>query len=196
MNKLSPTVEPLFISKVMLNELITPRKDDALSHPMQNESVAGSPNLIVSKALTYNDMVKSITGSTCIDNIWLMQEVNKTLTMRRAYQALLKTLSFSHSGQQIAASSDEEFSARSNEYFKVDFKRDTTFKEQVYVLLSIMNPLARHLNTPIELHIIHEDNIAKLNFSALVEGKSQQLLDINDQLMKSLVSSESELFIY
>lgn len=192
MNKLASTVEPLFISKVMFNALVSPVNPTIPSSVLDSQTHMHTP----SRMVTYNDMVKSIIGSGDIDRTWLMKEVNKTLTSRRAYRALLKRLSFSYSGLQVAASSDNGFSSRSNAYFTIDFKRDKTFNEQVYVLLSIVNPLARHLNTPIELHIIDKDHVGQLHFSALIDGKSQQLLEVNDQLMESLLNSDSELFIY
>ncbi len=188
MNKLALTVEPLFISKAMLNELTMP-----VIMPVINEGNAKSKSV---KALTYNDMVKSITGNTGIDKAWLMHSVNQSLPLRSAYKKLLQQLSFSCSEQQVAASSDEEFASRSTDYFTVDFKRDKTFKQQVYVLLSIINPLARHINQPIELHIVDENSVNQLSFSALVDGKSQQILDIDDTSMVSLLNSNSELFIY
>lgn len=147
------------------------------------------------QAITYNDMVKSIQGLELVDQSWLMQQVNQNLSYRRAYQQLLKKLSFSYSPKQVAASSFEEFSARTNDYFSINFKRDKTFDQQVYVLLSIAHPLSRHMSSDIELHVCDTDTINKLTFPPLSEGKTQQLLNMDDDLLQSLLNSNSELYL-
>lgn len=147
------------------------------------------------QAVTYNDMAKSIQGLADVDKSWLMNHINKNLDYRRAYKLLLDQLAFSYSPMQAAASTFEEFPLRKNDYFEVNFKRDKTFQQQVYVLLSINHPLSRHISDNIELHICDTDNVNFLSFPPLTEGRTQQLLNIDDDILKSLLNSNSELYL-
>ena len=167
--------EQLFVARMMAGEL-----------KRQNSS---------QKSVTYNDMVKSIQGIANIDKQWLMQQVNQNIGLRRAYQLLLSKLTFSYSAKQAAASTTEEFSPRKNDYFSIHFKRDKTFQQQIYVLLSIAHPLSRHINHELELHICDADNIQRLLFPPLSDGKTQQLLQVNNEALIGLLNANSELYL-
>ncbi|MGJ8691266.1 MAG: hypothetical protein ACSHW0_02150 [Thalassotalea sp.] len=147
------------------------------------------------RAVTFNDMVKSLQGFANIDKAWLMQQINQNLAYRRAYQLLLKQLTFSYSPKQAAASTFEEFPKRANDYFSISFKRDKTFHHQVYVLLSINHPLSRHISDNLELHICNDDNVNVLSFPPLSQGRTQTLLETEDKVFKSLLNNNSELYL-
>jgi len=149
--------------------------------------------------LLFNDIFQLVKGNDqqgFIEKIpELMIVINSNLHWRRAYMQLVQQFKFAESGMQSAASSNEILPARVTEQFTLKFKRDKSYATQVYVILSIVNPTEHHQNKMLTLHININDHLSCVYFPALSDGRSQLLMEDNNNTFKLLTDPNSHLYL-
>jgi hypothetical protein len=154
----------------------------------------------VSKStLLFNDLVQLVKGNNQQSFIEktpeLMKVINSNLKWRRIYMQLVQQFKFAECGMQAAASSNEILPSRITEQFTLKFKRDKNYETQVYVILSIINPAEHHQNKMITLHININEQLYCVYFPALSDGRSQLLMEDNNNTFKLLTDPNSHLYL-
>lgn len=125
----------------------------------------------------------------------LIKKINTDLSLRKTYIQLIEQLQFAKSGLQVAASSGEALPERVTEHFSLKFKRDKSHPSQVYVILSINHPAEQHLISTFAVHISNNDQVDCLYFPSISDGRSQLLMEDNDNSFKLLTDPNSQLYL-
>jgi len=177
--------------------------------------IARAPKESDDFTVVFNDIVQLVKGNNQVDFVervpQLIKKINSDISLRKSYLQLIKQLQFAESGRQAAASSKEllhddghdkaheseqsRLTDRQTEYFSLKFKRDQNHPSQVYVILTIMNPTESHLNSAIALHITTDSQADCLYFPLLIDGRSQLLMDDDDEQFKLLSDDNSHLHL-
>ena len=147
----------------------------------------------------FNDIVQWVKGNNQADFIArvpvIIKKINTDLVLHKIYLNLVQQLRFAESGFQAAASSKLKTSERVTEYFALTFKQDQHSPSQFYVILTINHPTEAHLNHPVALHITTEIRTECLYFPPLVDGRSQLLMEQDEQAFALLSSNHTRLFL-
>ncbi|MDU0356402.1 hypothetical protein RS130_23140 [Paraglaciecola aquimarina] len=110
--------QQVFTTKAIYRELHRPASS------LDNAPVANDHSTTV----LFNDLVQLVLGNTQLDSNAIMLQINQSLTLRRQYIRLLKTLAFANSPVQAAASSTmTQISKRNSAEFELLFKPDKQF---------------------------------------------------------------------
>ena len=147
------------------------------------------------KALVFNDLVQLVQGNPKIDAQQLMQQINRSIPLRRQYMQLLQQLAFATSPVQAAASSIAEISSRKTTEFELLFKRDKQFSGQVYVILKIPHCMEKHHNQGVRVNCCSDKLISSIHFPAIVDGKTQLLMEESDQKFINMFDAEFAIYL-
>ena len=147
------------------------------------------------KQWVFNDLVQLAQGNPKIDTQQLMQHINQSLPMRRHYMQLLQKLAFAISPVQAAASSIAEISSRKTAEFELLFKRDKQFSGQVYVILKIPHSIEKHNNQGVRVNCCSDELISSIHFPAIVDGKTQLLMEESDQKFINMFDAEFAIYL-
>ncbi|MDX2366854.1 MAG: hypothetical protein QNK36_00325 [Colwellia sp.] len=149
--------------------------------------------------VVFNDIFQLVKGNSQKNFVarrqQLIKKINTDLSLRKTYIQLIEQLKFAQSGLQVAASSGEALPERVTEYFSLKFKRDKSHPTQVYVILSINHPAEQHLTNTFAVHISNNDQIDCLYFPSISDGRSQLLMEDNDNSFKLLTDPNSRLYL-
>ncbi|WP_299071474.1 hypothetical protein [uncultured Paraglaciecola sp.] len=166
--------ERLFTAKVAFRELSQP---------------TGTP------AVLYNDLIQLALGNNIQHSEQIMRALNSQLPLRRQYQQIVKSLSFSESPAQAAASTTNALSTRQTDLFTIKFKRDKQQASQIFVILHIPHPTTNQIQQGVVLNVISDQKTQQINFPALIEGTSQYLFDEQDPRLQLLLDIQSHISI-
>jgi hypothetical protein len=149
--------------------------------------------------VVFNDIFQLVKGNSQKKFVarrqLLIKKINTDLSLRKTYIELIEQLKFAQSGLQVAASSGDALPERVTEYFSLKFKRDKSHPTQVYVILSIDHPVEQHLTNQFAVHISNNNQIDCLYFPSISDGRSQLLMEDNDNSFKLLTDPNSLLYL-
>jgi hypothetical protein len=147
------------------------------------------------KSWVFNDLIQLAQGNPKIDAQKLMQQINKSIPLRRQYIQLLQKVAFANSPMQAAASSVTEISSRQSAEFELLFKRDKQFSGQVYVILRIPHPKEKHYNEGVRVNCCSDELISSIHFPPIVDGKTQLLMEESDQKFINMFDAEFAIYL-
>jgi len=152
-----------------------------------------------SATIVFNDIIQLVKGNSLTDfskrRSAIIEKINSDLNLRQLYLQLINKLKFAESGLQAAASTGETLPERITEHFSLKFKRDKNHVSQVYVILTINHPAEHHFNHAIAIHITTGEQVDCLYFPILADGRSQLLMEEDDDYLKSLTDNNSHLYL-
>jgi hypothetical protein len=185
--------EQLFTAKTLYRELHQPLPERQELLYKELERQESSHNNV--KSWVFNDLVQLAQGNPKIDAQQLMQQINQSIPLRRQYMQLLQKLAFATSPLQAAASSATIISSRKSAEFELLYKRDKEFSGQVYVILKIPHPIEKHHNQGVRVNCCSDELISSMHFPAIVDGKTQLLMEESDQKFINMFDAEFAIYL-
>ncbi|SFD43548.1 hypothetical protein [Pseudoalteromonas denitrificans] len=143
----------------------------------------------------FGEIFTYIFSHNQIENKKVELAIKQNLNVRKQYLKLLEQYQFSFSDLQAAASSEKELKERVGKGFSLKFKVSKKHVEQVYVILTIEHSATHHHTKKIILHIQLDNTVKKIEFMALIEGRSQLVMDKNSEEFELLSNANAKIFL-
>jgi hypothetical protein len=149
------------------------------------------------RLLSFNDLVHCACFPNVISNQKAMQEVVKDPSLLLQYEWILKRMSIAVEQAQVAASSDNLVSNRSNEQFTLEIKPDSSNKQQAYLLLSLEPSAFKSSKNEngLFLHCILKDDFKVIHFKHLIDGQAQIVLEKSGNLYAMLSNVNTKMYL-
>lgn len=153
------------------------------------KALAMSP---ANRPVTFADILHYVLGNHHIDVDRVSRAINSDLSQRRLYQKLLNENRLAFGPREAHAQDNQVIALRRGQGFEIKLRISRTRTEQVYVILQVEYPDKFAANKALVLHICGDDGQSRLDFPALVEGKSQ-LIMLQDDARLAALRADTEL---
>ena len=141
----------------------------------------------------FADVLHYVVGSSAIDVTKVGNAINSDLKLRRIYKQLLGQNRVAFGPREAHAQGEEEIALRNGEGFCIKLKVSKANAKQVYVILTVEQPEQFKSDKAIALHVTSEQTQFRLDFPALVDGKSQSIVASDDERLTALKNINTEL---
>jgi len=139
------------------------------------------------------DLVHYLHGSKAINGDALKQEINKSLTLRRQLNELVKQIRVANVPMQAQAASNEPLSERETRAFSLKIKKSRAHNEQLYLLLTVQPEAKLSEGHRPTLIVNNQTTIERLCFPALKDQQAQLMLVEGDDGLMLIRDPNSEL---
>jgi len=121
--------------------------------------------------------------------------IKQNLNTRKQYLRLLEQYQFSISDYQAAASSEHDLNERFGEGFTLKFKATKKHVDQIYVILMIEHSAAHHQSDEVILHCQLNEQVKRVQFPNLIDGRSQLILELDSEEYQLLSNQNAKIFL-
>lgn len=153
-------------------------------HETQNHSV-----------VLFGDLFAYIFAKDKANTLKIELAIKQNLNTRNQYLMLLEQYQFSISGYQAAASSEHDLNERFGEGFTLKFKATKKHVDQIYVILMIEHSAAHHQTDEIILHCQLNEQVKRVQFPNLIDGRSQLILEQESPEYQLLSNANAKIFL-
>lgn len=134
-------------------------------------------------------------GDANVDAAAVASALRQDVSLYRLYRTLLEAHAFGRSPRQAAAQSLALTGRREGEGFVLEFRTSRAHADQVYVTLGI-DPLREvREGAQVQLHVLTEGDLLRLEFPPLTGRSSQRLFLANSPELALLRRNDSELVL-
>lgn len=127
----------------------------------------------------------------------LMLVIAKNVSLYTQYEWILQRMSIAVSGEQVAASTDQQVMSRTTDNFDLKIKPDKSNNTHVHVLLSLKQSQIRHsaYSKGIFLHCMQGDSFKVIHFENVLDGQAQIVIAENSDTYELITSPNTKLYL-
>ena len=134
-------------------------------------------------------------GDPDVDSSAMAKALRQDISLYRFYRALLDAHAFGMSPRQAAAQSLALTQRREGEGFSLEFRASRAQADQVYVTLSIDTLRVVREGAQVQLHVLTDEDLLRLEFPPMVGHRSQRLFLSGSPELSMLCRNDSELIL-
>jgi hypothetical protein len=127
----------------------------------------------------------------------LMLVIAKNGSLYTQYEWILQRMSIAVSGEQVAASTDQQVLSRTTEFFDLQIKPDKSNNTHVHVLLSLKQLQIGHsaYSKGIFLHCMQGDSFKVIHFEHVLDGQAQIVITEDSETYDLITSPNTTLYL-
>jgi len=148
-----------------------------------------------SSVVLFGDLFAYIFAKDKTNTLKVELAIKQNLNTRKQYLRLLEQYQFSISDYQAAASSEHDLNERFGEGFTLKFKATKKHIDQIYVILIIEHSAEHHQLDEIILHCQLNEQVKRVQFPNLIDGRSQLILELDSEEYQLLSNQNAKIFL-
>ena len=121
--------------------------------------------------------------------------LSSDLSARRLYRELLGQKARAHSGLQACAQDSAEVVQREGDGFEIRFRSSRADPHQRYVTLVMKPSHPLPEGTAVQLHVLGDDTVLRLDFPPLIDQTSQRLFSSDSLELAMLRRDDTEILL-
>lgn len=157
------------------------------------QALKGLAQPATNKPVMFAEILQYVLGNSNIDVERVTKALGSDLTKRRIYNQLLSENRIAYGPREAHAQDNDVIDLRAGEGFSIKLRISRARPEQVFIILEVAHPEQFAADKPVMLHISGDNEQARLDFPALVDGKSQLILADSDHRLLALRNTDTEL---